>query len=264
MLIAIGRDTNNESILGNVAAHSSVEFIPPAKNRAPVRIGLALDDGMMNAMHPWRDKDQIQNPLQLNRQPPVGMMKTSRGFKRDEKDDERERSNAKHDQSYRKKTSREKHFAKMEARGGSHIHIEVGMMDIVKPPEKRHPMIGPMPPPVGVVHEQKRGGNRYWLWLLQPVHQSHTSMLRPNCQSERDRQHCESDNYKTWNRDDVVTNQSTQHAKMLASQRKTPLKKKQGQNQNSEERVANEIEQRRQLHSSSPIVSARRNFARIK
>jgi hypothetical protein len=42
------------------------------------------------------------------------------------------------------------------------------------------------------------------------------------------------------------------------------LKKEKHQDESSDSRVSDPIEQRRQLHSVSFIVSARRDFARIK
>ncbi len=65
-----------------------MKLIPPAKNCAPVRVGFALHDGVMNAVHPRSHNDQIQNSFQPDRQPPIGMMEQGRGFECDEENEE--------------------------------------------------------------------------------------------------------------------------------------------------------------------------------
>jgi hypothetical protein len=84
-------------------------------------------------------------------------MKERRGFESDEENHEHDRRDAEENDCERKKSDREKHLAKMKARGRADVEVEVGMMDIVKSLEERDHMIDPMPPPVGVVHEQIRG-----------------------------------------------------------------------------------------------------------
>src|SRR5919106_1609336 len=137
-----------------------MKFVPPAENRAPVRVGLSLDDGMMNAVHPRRDHNEIQNAFELNRQPPIGMMKESSGFECDEENEKHDRSDAKNNHGERQKADREKDFAEMESRGGTHVHVEISVMHIMKSPEERDHMVRPMPPPIGVIHQ----GN-FWHWI---------------------------------------------------------------------------------------------------
>src|SRR2546423_14032375 len=64
MFITKRRDADRDLGLRNVAAQTAMNFVPPAKDRAPVRIGLAFDDGMMNAVHPRRDNDVVQDAFQ--------------------------------------------------------------------------------------------------------------------------------------------------------------------------------------------------------
>src|SRR6266481_228404 len=84
VFLTICRYSDRDVILRHVTAQRAMEFVPPAKNRAPIGIGLALHNRMMNTVHARRDDDQIQNPFELYRQTPVGMMKERRGFERDE------------------------------------------------------------------------------------------------------------------------------------------------------------------------------------
>ena len=64
LLIAERRHADGDLCLRNIAPETAMNFVPPAKDRAPVRIGLALDDGMMDAVHPRRDDDVIQDALE--------------------------------------------------------------------------------------------------------------------------------------------------------------------------------------------------------
>src|SRR5438034_11550172 len=111
---------------------------------------------MMNAVHPRCDKDQVQNPLQLNRQSPVGMVKESCSLECDKKHDQHYWADAEEDHCKRKKTDGKNHFAEMESRGGAHIEVKIGMMHVMKTPEDRNHVIGPVPPPVAVIHQQIR------------------------------------------------------------------------------------------------------------
>ncbi len=126
-------------------------------------------------------------------------MKQSGGFERDEENKEHHRRDSEERDSERKKSGREKHFAKMKARRRAYIEIQIGMMDIVKSPEEREHMIGPMPPPVSVIHEQKRGDDGDPSRRLQPIQQAKMSILRPDADRPRNRQHEETDDRESRN-----------------------------------------------------------------
>src|SRR4026207_1674208 len=111
----------------------------------------------MKPVHPRCHNDQIQELLQVNRQTPVGMMKECCHLKCDEEPDQHYRGDAKNHHCKRKKSNRKNHLAKMESRSGAHIEIEIGMMNVVESPQERDHVIGPMPPPIGVIHQQKCG-----------------------------------------------------------------------------------------------------------
>src|SRR5439155_16692746 len=110
---------------------------------------------MMNPVHARRDKDHVQNPLQLYRQPPVGMMKESRSFKCDKEHNQHYRCDAKERHRKRKKANGKNHFAEMESGGSAHIEVKIGVMHVMKTAEDRNHVIGPMPPPVVVVHQKE-------------------------------------------------------------------------------------------------------------
>src|SRR6266481_2154209 len=110
---------------------------------------------MMNAVHARRHDHQIQDPFEFDRQSPVGMMKECCSLQGDKECDQHYGSNAKDQNCERKKTDRKNHLAEVKSRGRSHIEVKIGMMHIVKTPEDRHHVIGPMPPPVRVIHHEK-------------------------------------------------------------------------------------------------------------
>lgn len=172
-------------------------------------------------------------------------MEESRGFEGDEESEQHHRRDAENNDREGEKPDREKHFAKMKSRGGTNVEIEVGVMNVVKPPEERDHVIGPMPPPISVVHEQKSCGHCDPARRLEPIEQTDMSILRPDGDSQRDWQHGEPNDRKSRNRQNPIANKSTNHAEMLASQRKTPLQKKQREKDAAKQRTADVIHQRK-------------------
>src|ERR1700745_406529 len=112
---------------------------------------------MMNPVHSRRDDEQVQNPFELNRQSPVGMMKECCGLERDEEHDQHYRADAEEHYCKRKKSDRKNHFAEMEPSGGAHIKVEIRVMHGMESPEERDHAVDPVPPPVRIIHQQKRG-----------------------------------------------------------------------------------------------------------
>src|SRR5215471_19598358 len=110
---------------------------------------------MMNSMHARRDEGQVQNPFDLNWQTPVGMMKKCRCLKAAEEHDQHQRTDTEDHHGEREKAGGKNHFAEVKSRGRAHIEIQVGVMHIMKSPEKRNHMQGPVPPPISVIHQKK-------------------------------------------------------------------------------------------------------------
>src|SRR5713101_7315811 len=111
---------------------------------------------MMNTVHARGHDDEIQNSLDLARQTPVGMMEERRGLECDEEHDQHYRRDAKERHGKGKKSDRKNHFAEMKSRGGCHIEVEIGVVHVMKPPEDWDHVVGPMPPPIGVIHQEER------------------------------------------------------------------------------------------------------------
>jgi hypothetical protein len=74
------------------------------------------------------------------------------------------------------------------------------------------------------------------------------SILRPYGCGERDRQHGETDDGETGNREHKIAHQPVEQTEMLASQRKSPLQPEQGEKYTSQQWSANIIDQRNSLH----------------
>ena len=88
----------------------------------------------------------------------------------------------------REKADGENHFTEMKPGRRTHIHVEIGVMNIMKSPEERQHVVCPVPPPVGVIHQEKRrdharparGGN--------PIEQADMLGARPAGNRYRKRQ----------------------------------------------------------------------------
>src|SRR6266446_1908696 len=84
------------------------------------------------------------------------MMKERRGLECNKEDDQHYRRDAKDRDRKGKKSNRENHFAEMKSRCGCHIEVEIGVVHVMKAPKDWDHVVGPMPPPIGVIHQQKR------------------------------------------------------------------------------------------------------------
>src|SRR5436190_15728197 len=107
----------------------------------------------MNAVHPRRYDNQIQNALEPDRQTPVGMMEERFGLEGNEEHDQHYRRDAKDHDCERKKADGKNHFPEMKSRGGANIEVKVCVMHVMKSPEERNHVISPVPPPVGIIHQ---------------------------------------------------------------------------------------------------------------
>src|SRR6266566_2519373 len=155
LFIAISRHPDGDFILRNVAAKRAMEFIPPAKDCSPVGISLALHDGVMNSVHARSYNDQVKDPLKTDRKSPIRMMKEYCHFEAQKKNEQHDRRDPESHDCQRKESNGKNHFAEMKSRRRAHVEVEVRMVHIVKTPKQRDHMVGPMPPPICVIHEQK-------------------------------------------------------------------------------------------------------------
>src|SRR5439155_25388500 len=115
----------------------------------------------------------------------------------------------------------------MKSRGRAHIEVKIRVMYVMKSPEERNHMISPMPPPIGVIHQEERRDPSNPPGKCKPIQQTDMPILCPHRDSDWNRQHGEANYGKTGDRKHKVTHEPVQHTEMLASQRKSPLEPEQ-------------------------------------
>src|SRR5947207_13952108 len=99
----------------------------------------------------------------------------------------------------------------------AHIHIEIGVMHVVEPPEKWDHVVGPMPPPIGVVQKDKSDDGAHPAGEWDAMEQTERPMLRPNRQDNRGRKQCPPKNCLCRHREDQVTHDAADECEMLSS-----------------------------------------------
>ncbi len=136
----------------------------------------------------------------------------------------------------------------MEAGRGAHVHVEIGVVDIMEAPEEGDHVIGPVPPPVGIIHEKKTRDCAPPIRQVDPVQHTNVSILCPPGDGERYGQHRPSKDRMRWNGEQEIADKPPKQSKMLASQRETPLQPEQRNEYSGEQRIAGIIEKRDRLH----------------
>lgn len=129
-----------------------MENVPPAKNRAPVRVCFSLHDGVMNTVHAWCDDNVVQEALEPDRQAPVRVFEEISRFEKKLEDDQSPKVDAEERDDGDTKRNRQDNFAKVKAHSGTHVHVEIAMMHIVKTPHERDEVQRYVPPPIQIIH----------------------------------------------------------------------------------------------------------------
>src|SRR5262245_10891825 len=115
----------------------------------------------------------------------------------------------------------------MESRRCAYIEIKIGVMHVMKPPEDWNHVVRPMPPPICVIHQQKRGDGSDPKRESEPVQKTEVILLCPYRDCDRDWQHGQTHDGKARNREHKIAYKAMQHAEMLPTQRETPLQPEQ-------------------------------------
>src|SRR5437763_16522747 len=104
-----------------------------------------MDLRMVNAMHAGRDNQLVQAPLDTDRKPEITMVKKHLSLKRKLVDGECPRRNT--DETYldNVEPARKRDLTEMKAEGSRNVQLGIGMMNIMKAPEKGNAMVGEMP-----------------------------------------------------------------------------------------------------------------------
>src|SRR5947207_6776075 len=107
------------------------------------------------------------------------MMEETGRFEHDFKDQVDQRGNSEKNNHEEPKRDRKKNLTEMKARGGAHIEVEIGVMDVVKTPEQGNAMSRIMPPVVGPIHQEECDDGSDKPWQFDPIEQSNPIVLSP-------------------------------------------------------------------------------------
>src|SRR6266487_5008496 len=108
------------------------------------------------------------------------MMKKRCSLECNKEDDQHYRRDAKERDRKGKKSNRENHFAEMKSRCGCHIEVKIGVVHVMKPPEDWDHVVSPMPPPIGVIHQEKRRDPSAPPGKCKPIQQTHMPIFCPH------------------------------------------------------------------------------------
>ena len=89
---------------------------------------------MVNTVHPRRDQDQVEQPLNPNRQADVAVVKQRVGLKQQFVTQKHPRRQTDETDLYHTEPGRERHLSKMEPEGRRDVEIGVDVMDVMKSP----------------------------------------------------------------------------------------------------------------------------------
>src|SRR5437588_13076538 len=106
-------------------------------------------------MHARSDNQFVQEALDTNRKPQITMVKKHLRLKRKLIDGKGQRRNT--DETYLDniEPARKRDLAEVKAKSSRNIQRGIGMMNIMKPPEERCPMVGEMPVIESEIHQQE-------------------------------------------------------------------------------------------------------------
>ena len=96
-------------------------------------------------MHPRRDEDLIQNPLEPDRQTHIAVVEKRVALKYEFVADECSKRHANQRDLKNTKQGGKEYFAEVKPESGGYVEVGVKVMDIMKTPQQRHFMIRQMP-----------------------------------------------------------------------------------------------------------------------
>lgn len=135
----------------------------------------------------------------------------------------------------------------MKPAGGAHVHVEIGVMHIVKAPEEGRQVHEHVPPVIGVIVKQHAGDHRERSMQTKPVEESESFPRRPEGDNKRDRYQEQTRKKKTGRGEDCIPQEAPERGKMLPPQRPLPLNDQERAKYDSEDEA--EILDQRIVHS---------------
>jgi hypothetical protein len=159
---SITRNSDDHRVLRDIDAQSAMEPVPPRKYSAEIRVVLPLDLRVVNAVHARGDEHLIEQAFKTERESDVAVVKEHLKLKNYLINGKCRCRRANESYLQDAENDREHDLTEMEAEGGGNIQVRVDMMDIVKAPEKWHPVVSQVPIVEREVHQQKtqHEGNR--------------------------------------------------------------------------------------------------------
>src|SRR6266850_7970809 len=109
----------------------------------------------MDAVHARRHEHFIQEPLEADRQPQIAVMEKRVRLKNQLVNGEGPAGESNDAHLHDAKNGRHRHFAKVKPETGGGVEIRIDVVDVVKAPEKRDPVIDDMPVIKSEVHEKE-------------------------------------------------------------------------------------------------------------
>src|SRR5881409_2263290 len=119
---------------------SSKEPVPPREIEPEIAIRFAPENGVMDAMHVRGDDEPTQRALNGEGQSDVAMVEHRSGVQSDFKYQHRERRCAQRDDDEELDAQRQQYLDGMKSRTGGHVHVQVGVVHSMEPPENGNGM----------------------------------------------------------------------------------------------------------------------------
>ena len=133
-----------------------MEPIPNRQATRPIRINLVVHDRVMNPVQARRHDQSCEARLERGRQLNVGMVKHDLEQQSGLPKRKGKRANTDEKNLRRAPWDRKNQLTKMKTQRGRGIHVEIGVMGLMKAPEKRQLMSEDMPEIKRVIEQRDR------------------------------------------------------------------------------------------------------------
>jgi len=149
----IGPDPDPDSGLLHICEKGSQKTVPEGKDGAVVGVSLFYDDGMVYPVHGRGYKENPKEAFKAlgDRQAAVVKLGTEDEGRFKDQDTRQGRPKKKYERYLDNGGNGQ--FPNVETGGGGDVHVEIGVMDPVKPPEQRDFMVQQMPHIEHEIHE---------------------------------------------------------------------------------------------------------------
>jgi len=177
----VAGDPDDDVPLADVEREAPVQPVPPGKDHRIIGIGLPADGGVVHPMHAGGDEHPVQPPLPGHGQAQVAVVKQGGAVEPHFIDQVSQRRHA--DQAHLEEAEDRgvEHLAPVKAERRGHIHVRVGVVDVVEAPQEGPGVIEAVPVVEGEVHEEDAGGHLDPERQMNQVEEPEGVLLRPEC-----------------------------------------------------------------------------------